>query len=366
MRSAPTAGDVSRLGDEPQTTGVLHRILKGDKKMCLYPRLIFNHRYKPNKKNNFNPPVCTDERLLYVPVKCGKCIECRRAKAREWKIRLCEEIKKNKQIPLFVTLTFSEEAINSLIYETGKPGANDIATTAMRRFNERWRKRYKKAIKHWCVSELGHNGTERVHLHGIIWVDTQEQKESISEIWKYGYVYIGKYVNFQTINYIVKYVTKIDIDHKGYEGIILCSPGIGKGYDNRHNRFNGEETNELYTLPNGIRLPMPIYYRNKTYTESEREELWLNKLNTLKRYVNGIEIDISKSIDAYEAVLTKAQEDNRKLGFGDNSQEWSKKDYLATNGSIQEKTRKMKQKSKFVQKRQDAEFQSLMEIMKKK
>ena len=44
---------------------------------------------------------------------------------------------------------------------------NAIARHAVRKFNERWRKRYGKAIRHWLVTELGHNGTENIHLHGI-------------------------------------------------------------------------------------------------------------------------------------------------------------------------------------------------------
>ena len=40
--------------------------------MCLYPKLIKNRRYVPNKKNGGVPPQCPDERLLYVTAACGK------------------------------------------------------------------------------------------------------------------------------------------------------------------------------------------------------------------------------------------------------------------------------------------------------
>ena len=44
--------------------------------MCLYPRLIKNPKYKPNKKNGgkVNPPL--DYRTMYVPIGCGVCMEC--------------------------------------------------------------------------------------------------------------------------------------------------------------------------------------------------------------------------------------------------------------------------------------------------
>ena len=96
---------------------------------------------------------------------------------------------------------------------------------AVRRFLERWRKKYKKSVKHWLVTELGHQGTERIHLHGIIF--TKETSETIQNIWKYGNIWVGTFVNTKTINYIIKYITKIDEDHKGFKSIILSSAGIG-------------------------------------------------------------------------------------------------------------------------------------------
>ena len=55
--------------------------------------MIKNPKYLPNKKNNNNPPEITDERVKWVPVGCGNCMECRKQKKREWQIRMNEEIK---------------------------------------------------------------------------------------------------------------------------------------------------------------------------------------------------------------------------------------------------------------------------------
>ena len=124
---------------------------------------------------------------------------------------------------------------------------NEIATIAVRRFLERWRKKYKKSVKHWLVTEIGGQRYEGIHIHGIIWTD---EKEDISKIWKYGHVFIGDYVNESTISYIVKYVNKTDEKHKEYNSKILCSSGIGRNYINRgdseRNRYKKEGTNETY------------------------------------------------------------------------------------------------------------------------
>ena len=286
--------------------------------MCLYPKLIKNKKYTRTKKNGGNIPAVTDERTLFVPVGCGKCIECMKQKSRAWQVRLYEEIRENKT-GKFVTLTFNNESLKELtrIYKKEykdykKIEENEIATIAVRRFLERWRKKYKKSVRHWLVTELGHNGTERIHLHGIVFTDKPEE---IEKIWQYGYVFIGDYVNESTISYIVKYINKIDVKNKGYQPKVLTSAGIGKNYLNRHdsslNKYNGKETKEFYRTNSGTKLNLPIYYRNKLYTDEEKEKLWVQKLNEQKRYVCGELIDISKNEDDYYGVLQHYRENHQ-------------------------------------------------------
>lgn len=279
-------------------------------------------------KNGHNMPTATDERQLYVPVGCGKCIECMQQKSRNWKIRLYEEIKACPSAS-FVTLTFAEESLCELKKQSNIDDDNDIATIAVRRFLERWRKRRKTSVKHWLITEKGHTNTKRIHLHGIIW---SKDKNLIEETWKYGYVYIGQYVNQKTINYIAKYVTKIDTVNKDFTGKILCSAGLGKNYLNRpastYNRFNGSETNEMYTNASGIRLPLPIYYRNKIYSEEERASLWTTKLDKNERFVLGKKVDMNQinSEEKYFKLLDLARNKNELLGYGKLS-DWDKKLY---------------------------------------
>ena len=55
-----------------------------------------------------------------------------------------EEIK-HDSTGQFITLTFSNEELEKLTKETGIKESNAVATMAVRRFLERWRKKYKKA-----------------------------------------------------------------------------------------------------------------------------------------------------------------------------------------------------------------------------
>ena len=84
--------------------------------MCLYPQLILNPKYRPNKKNKGKPPQLPDERVKYVPIGCQQCIECTKQRANHWRVRLLEEIKTAKHAK-FITLTFSNESIYDLELE---------------------------------------------------------------------------------------------------------------------------------------------------------------------------------------------------------------------------------------------------------
>ena len=46
--------------------------------MCYFTKKVLNKRFLPNRKNGWNPPVCTEERFRYVEVECGHCFECRK------------------------------------------------------------------------------------------------------------------------------------------------------------------------------------------------------------------------------------------------------------------------------------------------
>ncbi len=312
--------------------------------MCLYPRLIINRKYRSTKKNGGNIPQCPDERVKYVPIGCGRCIECRKQKAQEWKVRLNEELRENPHAH-FVTFTFDEMKLNELCKELHTEDTDIVSTIAIRRFTERWRKKYKKAPRHFLINELGHSGTERLHFHGLIWCENVP-RETLENIWQYGMIWVGEYVNEKTINYIVKYVTKLDSDHKEFIQHIFASKGLGKAYLNRPNaimnKYKGEKTREYYTLPNGMRVNLPIYYRNHIYTEEEREKLWINKLDQQIQYILGTEhyMRTDEQIQMFEEHLKNAQQYNEMVGYGKPLEKWDKTTYKVKRDKLHALTKK--------------------------
>lgn len=307
-------------------------------------------------------------------------MECRQKKAREWQVRMLEDIKTNRN-GKFVTLTFSDESIKELrervINETNKQIDklrqeqtfaqkeikkikrlkkmqsgyeldNQIATRAMRLFNERWRKKYKKAIRHWMITELGHDGTENIHLHGIIWTD--ESFDEIRNTWNYGYIWPkdkwamkNNFVNAKTVNYIIKYITKVDNKHKYYKSIVLTSPGIGSEYPKKkdaiNNKYKEGNTIETYRTKSGHKIAMPIYWRNKIYSEEEREKLWIEKLDKEIRYVGKEKIDVSKNLDDYWKTLKWYRDRNIEAGYGNNEKDWVREEYEKKVRELQQATR---------------------------
>lgn len=294
--------------------------------MCLYPKLIKNKKYCSTKKNKGIIPKCPDERLKYVTAACGKCYECRKQKARAWQVRLAEETRQNPNA-LFVTLTITDEWFLKIKKKYNLKSEEECIKKMIRLWLERVRKNSTKSIKHWFATERGGDETERYHLHGIVW--NIKNTTLITKLWQYGFTFIGNFVNEKTMNYITKYITKTDIKHKDFSPIVLCSSGIGENYlsrsDSKLNRFRGKQTTETYRLRNGIKLNLPIYYRNKLYTDEEREQLFLNKIEKGKVWILGQKINIADE-KTYFKLLEQAQKDCQRL-HGDDPVEWEKAKY---------------------------------------
>ena len=85
---------------------------------------------------------------------------------------------------------------------------------------------------------------------------------------------------------------KVDIKHPEFKQIVLASPGIGSGYMDRLDylwqKQNYKNINvATYTFRNGTKMAMPKYYKNKIFTEKERETMWINNLNRGLLWIYG-------------------------------------------------------------------------------
>ena len=235
--------------------------------MCYFPIKIKNKRLVPTKKNGYEPPVCTDERLRYIEVECGYCFECRKKKRNAWRMRNFEQLRETPTA-IFFTGTVSPERYDYIKEKYNLKTDNEIITKIHRLFLERIRKETGKSMKHWCVTEKGHTNTRRIHLHGLYYAREGQTKWQLTKLlyenWIDGYKYYGRYVNEGTINYVSKYMTKKDEDNPDYTSIVLCIKGLGANYAKKNqlkHEWNKEETIVTYKAYNGQNLPLPRYYK---------------------------------------------------------------------------------------------------------
>lgn len=263
---------------------------------CLNPQYRKNPKYLPNKKNGGNPPIPSDPRLLCLKYDCGKCYECRRARATMWRYRLLQEYKFSSTKRFhFVTFTFSDESLSALRSEFSGEDDNFIAKKAVRRFLERYRKKYGVSLRHFLVTELGgKNG--RIHLHGIV-MDCKAGRyrgsryiidmDLFHSIWQYGFCFFG-WCNERSISYVTKYIMKQDPYHTDFKPILLLSPGIGSAYVNDSSiRFHKQVPEGVWycITSTGHKISMPRYYREKIFSDSEREAHHIDLLNNPPPFV---------------------------------------------------------------------------------
>lgn len=214
---------------------------------------------------------------------------------------MAEELKQNPHA-IFFTGTFTDERIDYLCKKYGleKEDTNNIATKEVRLFMERLRKNNGgKSVKHWIITEQGHTRTKRIHVHGIFFHrDKKFLLKILRENWIAGYKYNGTYVNERTINYIVKYLTKTDLDNPNFKGKVLASPGLGDKYVESWDakqcvyfpRTETAKTREEYRFKTGEKVPLPRYYKEKIFTEDERQLLWIEKQEEGYSYIMGEKI----------------------------------------------------------------------------
>lgn len=182
---------------------------------CLHPKWI------QSKINN-----------KYIAVRCDNCIKCRINKITYWDERLINEIETD-DTNTFVIMYINENSIEELkkvannkkIEITNYKLFNQIATIAIRRFLEIWRKKTGTSVKHWFTTELTNSETNKIKIRGIIFNNNLKQ---IITSWRYGKIMFSNNIDNTSIVKLLKYTSNTNVKTKYYKPIVLCSPKIGK------------------------------------------------------------------------------------------------------------------------------------------
>ena len=125
-------------------------------------------------------------------------------------------------------------------------------------------------------------------------------------------------------------MTKIDENHPEFVGKVLCSKGIGAGYikraDASKHKYKKGKTIETYRLRNGAKINLPIYYRNKLFTEKERELLFIDKIEKGFIYVLGTKVH--RDDEEYYIQLLEEGRKKEAILYGEHNQDWEQQKYI--------------------------------------
>lgn len=192
-----------------------------------------------------------------VLLPCGKCIACRLARARDWSIRISQDIYQKSTTASFFTLTYADNP-RSLI-------KTDLQLY-IKRVREFLRRNFPDKLKNFAYYACGEYGDERgrPHFHILfIGLSSPWCRRHLQHLWLKGFTYI-KPVTLYRINYVTGYLRKKTAsDMKYYDDNALAYPfqlqsqGIGKCYYEAHK----QELNDTGIVKfRGKDCSMPKYY----------------------------------------------------------------------------------------------------------
>lgn len=219
--------------------------------------------------------------MSYIEVPCGKCLECRVQRTRQWADRCVLEAKQYKD-NYFVTLTYDDSHL---------PDKNSLNPKDLQDFMKRLRKRFKGIkIRFFACGEYG-DISWRPHYHLLLFnlplhdlsyvfmhkdvvdidlktgknvygpyqIDLRPPKanndlmfsKTIYDLWQYkGFISVG-HVNFDTAAYVSQYINKkLDGNaSKLYDELGIVAPflrmsnrpGIGAKYFETHDEIHNED-----------------------------------------------------------------------------------------------------------------------------
>lgn len=211
-------------------------------------------------------------------VPCGKCFNCRRRRVSAWSVRLVSEGESSWDSH-FVTLTYDNDHLP--LSEKGFP---TLVKKDVQNFMKRLRKAHPpdhKKLSYYAVGEYG-SVTKRPHYHIILFNANPLLIESAWSLGKkpIGNIHIGQ-VTEASIGYSLKYISKICYIGKNENddrqpNFSLMSKGLGKNYLTPKMiqwHKNNPENRVYVPLLEGKKAPMPRYYKEKIFDESERERI---------------------------------------------------------------------------------------------
>lgn len=249
-------------------------------------------------------------------VPCGKCPACLARRVSGWSFRLMQE-DKHAISSQFVTLTYdtkhvpiTDSGFLSLRKRDVQLFIKRLRETQLRTGSELFKT---TTIKYYAVGEYGGKGM-RPHYHIILF---NAQLELIEGAWnQQGAIHYGQ-VSGASVGYTLKYITKphkvpMHRNDDRLREFSLMSKGLGKSYlsERRRKWHMDDMENRMYlSLPDGKKCAMPRYYKQKLYTDEQREHVGICTRMRMLKDIKGDGMDYPAYIiaqDKYQQAVKAA------------------------------------------------------------
>ena len=230
-----------------------------------------------------------------VSVPCGRCMECRLRKKREWALRCQHEADMHVENSLF-TLTYDDRNL-----PRNPDGVPTLRKGDLSGFLKRLRHYTNgKRVKFFAAGEYG-GRFDRPHYHVLLFGFGFPDKmpgperhgfrswnsELLDKTWKKGLTEIGE-VSFDGIAYVAKYITKKDAyEEECFRTVDMEPPFIHMSRGGREGHGIGYEWYKKYgwellahdsVICNGQKVAVPRYY------DSQNEDLYPETMEKIKAY----------------------------------------------------------------------------------
>lgn len=253
-----------------------------------------------------------------APVKCGRCLPCKKNRIAQWSIRLEKEMEISTSA-MFVTLTYDNLHIPittgrypMTLLKNSKQDAElqqqekeDRSDRSIQAFFKRLRYYEGESKKLWNIKQkeieeqkplkyyaCGEYGSQKFRPHYHIILFNLVDYKNLNRAWATAVVKNGttvdhipfgevdiQDVNPNTIKYVLKYINKdnwnrFHKDDNRVKEFSLMSKGLGKNWITpKVESFYNRRLDINYTISSdGYKVAMPRYYRDKMLTEETKDD----------------------------------------------------------------------------------------------
>lgn len=250
-----------------------------------------------------------------IPVPCGKCPNCVKRRVSAWSFRLIQEDKVSTSSH-FLTLTYDTRHI-----PITRNGFMSVNKRDVQLFFKRLRKIHEAhvtlpPIRYFVAAEYG-GRTNRPHYHIILF---NGEVGDFGKAWQLGHIHYGQ-VSGASVGYTLKYMSKQQRipahrnDDREPE-FRLMSKGLGASYltpkmKNWH--LQSIEDRMYCNLPEGKKISMPRYYKDKIYQEHQRKRAAhfarIKMLDQQSKTKIGVQQQVESDLAAFNVMYQR----NKKL-----------------------------------------------------